>query len=239
MNWLTHIPKDILGHIFTFCGDKIEIVMKWVSKTMMMHIARNFPQIIDSQCTLREYGIKFGYPKIIGWTINISYDHNNMIADEYLDGKELWMIHKFLCVYIHAVRDGHLEMVKWIFEIRKDYNYVKYNISNIADYASLYGNISVLQWAYEIDPTSIDMKQTSLNAIQYGYLEQFKWIITSGYIVESGVYSQLVLYDRVSMFKWARSNDPNWNPAIFHEMAERDPLIKNMDSWITSLIVYE
>jgi hypothetical protein len=243
-NWLMIIPRDVLNHIFAL-GDDIETIMNWVSNDMRSLVAK-------SRFTLREYGITYGYPNIIGWTINTSYHtHNDIIADEYLRIKGCTILNnnKFECVCISGIYNGHLEIVKWAYKIGKDYpgirpndNNVEYSISNIANNASVWGNISILQWAYEIDPKSMNMEKINITSIRYGHLEVFKWIITTGYISGRRAYFNLLFYGRTDMLQWMRKNDPNWNHNICHELAAKNSYNAHIIKWldgVTKQIVWK
>jgi hypothetical protein len=145
---------------------------------------------------LRGYGVKYGYPNIIGWIIDAPChehhehyehrEHRGMIAKEYLRGKYGYQGNIFISVYDDAIYNGHLEMVKWAYEMgtRPHDKDLKYLIPNIVKVATYYSRVTILQWACEIDPGSINLEQIIIYAIRNAHFETFVWCITKGYICE-------------------------------------------------------
>jgi hypothetical protein len=234
-NWL-NIPVDVFGHILTFCDCGIKTVMGCVSKKMRSYIENHFNWIADSQFTLREYGIKYGYPHIIGWTINPSqYEYNKIIGYIYLGGKYVDVLQPFDTVCMVAVSKNHLEMIKWVLEIKQLYKHFKHSIEEISKFATYYGSLDILQWAYKFDPDSVDMVKNTIYAIRYGHLEIFKWIITEGYVAGYREYCDLLIHGRMDMLQWMQTNDPNWDHLLCRAIAGQNPAYDHIIKWLDGI----
>jgi hypothetical protein len=243
--WLI-LNKDILRNIFRYCEEGITMLMSFVSKALRQQMALYFMPNLES-LHIRECGIKYGNPNIIrlglgrgatvatiideyinAWSIGLTVRSNFVHICNIASRHGHFSMVKFACKHDPmaakaacnaASIHGELEIVDFAYQIWKDHD-ENCNLKKIVKSAAEHGHVPILKWAYTIDPDSIDMNKCSWIAIHNGKLEVLEWIIATGYVFEIHIYNNVIIYNRIAVLKWMRTEDPNWNQTLCRNIAK-------------------
>jgi hypothetical protein len=254
----TSCSLDVLRYIFAFCGEGILRVLRLVCRDTNIYITTDFTPVEYLQSTLETYGAQWGRLDIIRWDLDTKIGvEDNMIIKLYYNEmvkRDTWIQYIFhhpqndtlYCICMNAVRYGHLEMVKFIYEkipniispicmtaiecghweifvwaysTWKKTGDVSCTIMDVVRCAIRCDRLHIIQWAREIEPTSFDMEQCYRYAVKCENLEIFQWIISTGFIAEYETYYILLYCYGITTLKWVRKNDPNWNSELCYKAA--------------------
>lgn len=102
---------------------------------------------------------------------------------------------------------GCVEIVKWVYDIRKNSGDPDFNIHIMASLTIKHGKLPALKWLIQMEPNNICIARCCTIAIHYKKIEILKWIVMTGHVLDRNAYYILAnyKYHYGEMLEWLRT----------------------------------
>jgi hypothetical protein len=215
-NCWPELPRDVIKLIFDRILDDEFVSLLFISKEMLLIVteyrrneggSRKFSRI--NYCN---YGATHNMREFLDLGFSLKHPHNFVpLLGAALGYRDVLEWSDSNEIPLHKIDGGYQECVL----------------------ACTFGHVSILDWLYEKEKT--DKCSFFYEAVKYNHICVLEWAVTKGYLLDSLVIKEIIIYERKEMFLFVLKNDPTMDLSICANMASTENR-EGFSKWIKDII---